>query len=183
MNELTQIPDTTRLASEQDKLQALASLATLPAQRSYSAEQDEINDRAMLHALEGVPRYALMEAVHAVLKGALGHTFFPSPVELRQQCDKAMEPHIRQAERIRVQEIQERERAEYARSRQGQTPAARTRVAAAYAKFCAGYTSEKEEAEEVERADIRSHYGMTDELINAIPDQPVPSNFKKLGVR
>lgn len=183
MNELTQIPDTTRLASEEDKLQALASLATLPAQRSFSAEQDEINDRAMMQALNGVSRYALMEAVKSILRGSLGHTFFPTPVEFRQQCDRAMEPHIRQAERVRIQEAQERERAEFARTRQGQTPASRERVAAAYAKFCAGYTSEKDEAEEAERADIRARYGMTDELVNAIPDQPVPSNFKKLGAR
>ena len=161
-------------------MQALASLAGLP---SRQADEDGIDRKMYFVALDGVSRYALNEAVKAIIRGALGHTFYPTPVEFRQQCEKAMEPHIRQAERVRIQEAQERERAEFARTRQGQTPASRERVAAAYAKFCAGYTSEKDEAEEAERADIRARYGMTDELIDAIPDQPVPSNFKKLEVR
>ena len=159
-------------------IQELASLAMFPSRQADDAEMDQ---QMYFVALDGVSRYALSEAVKSIIRGSLGHTFFPSPVEFRQQCEKAMEPHIRQAERIRIQETQERERAEFARSRQGQTPAARERVAAAYAKFCAGYTSEKDEAEEAERADIRARYGMTDELVNAIADQPVPSNFKKLA--
>lgn len=171
-------PDTSSKATELQIIQALASLASLPSRQADDAEMDQ---QMYFVALDGVSRYALSEAVKSIIRGSLGHTFFPSPVEFRQQCEKAMEPHIRQAERIRIQETQERERAEFARSRQGQTPAARERVAAAYAKFCAGYTSEKDEAEEAERADIRARYGMTDELVNAIADQPIPSNFKRLA--
>lgn len=174
----TTIPDISTKATETQILQALASLGGLPARQ---ADGDGLDRSMYFVALEGVGRYALSGAVKAIIRGALGHTFFPTPVEFRQQCEKAMEPHIRQAERVRIQEAQERERAEFARTRQGQTPASRERVAAAYAKFCAGYTSKKDEAEEAERADIRARYGMTDELIDAIPDQPVPSNFKKLA--
>ena len=173
-------PDISTRATESQVLQALASLAGLPSRQADDAALDQ---QMYFVALDGVSRYALSAAVKSIIRGSLGHTFFPSPVEFRQQCENAMEPHIRQAERVRIQEAQERERAEFARTRQGQTQASRERVAAAYAKFCASYTSEKDEAEEAERADIRARYGMTDELIDAIPDQPVPSNFKKLEVR
>lgn len=159
-------------------MQALASLAGLP---SRQADEDGIDRKMYFVALNGVSRYALNEAVKGIIRGALGHTFFPSPVEFRQQCEKAMEPHIRQAERIRVREQQERESAEFNRVLAGRTPEAIARQQEAYRKFCAGYTSEKDEAEEAERADIRARYGMTDELVNAIADQPIPSNFKRLA--
>jgi hypothetical protein len=72
--------DTTTRATEAQVLQALASLAGLPSRQADDAELD----RKMYHvALEGVSRYALNEAVKAIIRGALGHTFFPSPVEMR----------------------------------------------------------------------------------------------------
>jgi len=92
-----------------------------------------------LVALDGVTRYALSEGVKAIMRGALGHTFFPSPPELRQQCDAAQRPHLEHARRIRLTEEQERERREEAAIRAGQTQAARARVSAAYERFCAGY--------------------------------------------
>ncbi len=55
-------------------------------------------------ALEGVTRHGLAEAVRFILRGALGHGFMPSPPELRLQCDKAMQWHIEEAERIRHRE-------------------------------------------------------------------------------
>lgn len=133
-------------------------------------------------ALEGVTRYGLTEAVRAVLKGALGHAFFPSPPELRMQCDKAMEWPERQRERELRNQRYVRERIENNTIAQ-RTPEAVSRQQAAYRKFLDGYHSEARSVEEAERADIRARYGMTDELISQIADQPVPANFKKLEVR
>lgn len=179
MNLPTNQIDVWAKASDQDKLKALASLNSLPSRQTDTVE---ISEAGYFVALDGVTRHGLSEAVKAILKGTLGHAFFPSPPELRIQCDKAMEWHERQREREHREERYIRERRENNAIVQ-RSPEAIARQQEAYRKFCAGYTSEKDEAEEAERADIRARYGMTDELVNAIPDQPVPSNFKKLGVR
>jgi len=92
-------------------------------------------------ALEGVTRYALSEAIKAVVRGKLGHTFFPSPIEFRQLCDKAQQPHIDQAHRIRVTESNFAERRRMEMVHAGKTPEAKARVVAIYAKFCEGYRS------------------------------------------
>ena len=128
-------------------------------------------------ALDGVTRYGLAEAVKAVSQNKLGHPFFPEPQELRGLCDKAMEWPARQRERARRQEAVERERpAPRIVPSQGQ----RDCVAAAYSRFLAGYETNKRSTEDAERADIRARYGMTDDLVDALPDQPTPSNFKPL---
>lgn len=44
-------------------------------------------------ALENVTRYGISQAVRAIIQGSLDHVFFPSPPELRKECDRAMEPH------------------------------------------------------------------------------------------
>jgi hypothetical protein len=99
-------------------------------------------ERAMYFvALDGVTRYALNEAVKAIIRGALGHTFFPSPVELRKQCDAAMAPHIRQAERVRRHEALANENAEFERVIASRTPESITRVEAVYDQFCKQYRS------------------------------------------
>lgn len=129
-------------------------------------------DRRMYFvALEGVTRYALGEAVKAIIRGALGHTFFPSPVELRQQCDKAMEPHVRQAQRVRMSEQQARENAEFDRVRAQRTPEAIARQQEAYRRFCQGYEAEKSPA----------YIPLLDpDLVAKIPDAPTP--FKQARV-
>lgn len=94
-------------------------------------------------ALDGVSRYALNEAVKAIIRGGLGHTFFPSPVEMRQQCEKAIEPHIRQADRIRRREEQERDNAAFERVIATRTPAAVERQQEAYRRYCEQYQASK----------------------------------------
>lgn len=181
MNLPTTATDMTKPASMEDKLKALAAFATLPTQQSFSPEQDEINDRARMQALEGVTRYALGEAVKAILKGSLGHTFFPSPVELRLACDQAQRPVDDLARRVYLTKEQQHERREYERFQASKTPEAKARVAALVAKFHAGCQSAKSEDQEAERAEIRARYGITDEALASIPDQTVPSNFKRLA--
>ncbi|MGU3399246.1 hypothetical protein ACLBWS_05805 [Brucellaceae bacterium D45D] len=64
-------------------------LASLPAREASNAEAVEA---AYFIALEGVSFFALETATKSILRNGLGHPFFPSPPELRQECDKVMKP-------------------------------------------------------------------------------------------
>jgi hypothetical protein len=68
------------------------------------AGDTQVDKAAYYLALENVTRFGLAEAVKAILQGQLGHAFFPSPPELRIQCDRAMEYHKQMRERIARQE-------------------------------------------------------------------------------
>lgn len=133
-------PDLKTKASETQVLQALTSLAGLPSRQADDAEMDR---RMYFVALEGVTRYALGEAVKAIIRGGLGHTFFPSPVELRQQCDKAIAPHLEAERRIRQREQQARENASIAAAYAARTPESIARAKAIYDRFCADYAASK----------------------------------------
>ena len=131
-------------------------------------------DRAAYYtALDGVTRYGLTQAVRAILQGALEHAFFPSPPELRMQCDKAMSWHERMNEKIRRTE---RENAEF--NRQFATPVEKSplalaRVRESYRQFCERSEATKLADEEAARADVRQRYGLTPEVLASIPDQPL----------
>ena len=160
-------------AKEEHILQALVMLGSLPTRQSDSADLD----RAAYHiALDGVTRYGLSEAVKFILRGSLKHTFFPSPVELRQQCDKAMEWPEREAERIRRREAIERDREPPPRN---PSEGEKARVQKLLAGFYASYDKGKQAEDEAERAEIRARYGMTDEALASIKDQPLPANWKQ----
>lgn len=151
-------------------MQALASLAGLPSRQADDAELD----RKMYHyALDGVSRYALNEAVKTIIRGALGHTFFPSPVELRLQCEKAMEPHIRQAERERIREQQETENARFERVVAQRTPQAMARVSEIYRQYCDAYNATK--AKEEPAAPM-----LDPDLVAKVPD--ASTTFKRAKV-
>lgn len=123
-------------------------------------------------ALDGVTRHGLSEAVKAILKGALGHAFLPSPPELRMQCDKAMEWHRAERENIRRRE---RENAEFNRQHGGPwkppTIQEKERAARVYAEFCKGY--EKTSAEDTLKLDP--------ELVAQIPDNPKSIAKARMG--
>lgn len=70
----------------------------------------DVEKAAYYLALDGVTRHSLAEAVKAILQGALGHAFFPSPPELRMQCDRAMEHHVRMRDRVERRARIERDR-------------------------------------------------------------------------
>lgn len=160
--------DISTRATEAQVLQALASLAGLPSRLADDAELD----RKMYHvALDGVSRHALNEAVKAIIRGVLGHTFFPSPVEFRQQCDKAIEPHIREASRIRRQLEQAKENAAFNRVIASRTPEAVARQQATYAAFCASHEPAKAKEQRIH---------LDPELLAKIPD--APSAFKHAKV-
>lgn len=158
-------PDLSIQATETQVLQALASLAVLPSRQAEDAALDQDMYRL---ALRGVSRHGLSQAVSAIMRGALGHTFFPSPVELRQQCDAAEEPLRRQIERDARRREWARENAEYARARAHRSPEAVARQQAAYKAFCEGYAQEPIAQERVY---------LDPELLAQVPD--APTKFKK----
>lgn len=122
-------------------------------------------------ALEGVTRHSLTEAVKFILRGALGHTFFPSPVELRQQCDASMSWHVRERDRIRNRQQQTEENRKFAQIDAKRTPEAVARQQAAYAAFCAGYAASKP---------VQQRVFLDPELVAQVPDAPTPFKRVKL---
>ena len=127
-------------------------------------------DRAAYYvALDGVTRYALAEAVKAILRGSLGHAFLPSPPELRIACDKAMEHHAWERQHIARREQVERERREHAVHEP--SPESKARVAAAYARFCERYGKTK--AEETLRLDP--------DLVSQVADNPKSIARQRMG--
>lgn len=126
-------------------------------------------------ALEGVTRHALSEAVKAVMRNKLGHTFFPSPVELRRLCDEAQAPHNRMAERIRQREQQSRENAEFNRVMAQRTPAAKERAKAVYDAYCRDYEAGKVKQQSEERIGPP----LDPELLAKVPD--ARSSFEHVG--
>lgn len=162
-------------ATEQHKAAALASLASLPSRATNS---ESLDSAAYYIALEGVTRYGLSEAVRAIFKNALGHAFFPSPPELRGQCDKAMEHHVRMRDRVWLRERIARETPPDVPPR---TEEEKARVAEIMREFHASSEREKAAAIEAERAEIRQRYGMTDEVLASIKDQPLPAGMVRVG--
>lgn len=161
----TKSPDTKTTVSEAQILQALASLAGLP---SRQADEEGI-DRAMYFvALEGVTRYALSEAVKAVMRNKLGHTFFPSPVELRRLCDEAQRPHSDYQRRVRITEEQQLERDEFNRIQASKTPEALARSRALWEQARARLAPDKEP---------EPRLTLDPELVAKVPD--APSTFKR----
>lgn len=141
------------------------TLSGLPSRETTAGELD---NAAYMIALDGVTRHGLSEAVRFILRGALGHAFLPSPPELRLQCDKAMDWHVKEQERILRQERMSSERVP---PRKDPTPAQRARVAAAYAEFCKDY--EKLSAEDTLKLDPA--------LVAQIPDNPKSLARTKMG--
>lgn len=150
---------------------ALASLAVLPSRATSSGELD----RAAYHtALDGVTKYGLSWAVRSILRGGLKHGFLPSPPELRMQCDKAMEPHLEMKRVIDRAERMKREQAafdaELDAAHAAKTPEAKRRAQQVYRQFLAAQEQIRADEEAAERAEIRSRYGMTPDVLAGIKD-------------
>lgn len=165
-------PDVWTLATADDKTKALAIFSPLPSRQAYSAEFDEA---VYMVALEGVTRYGLSEAVRKIVQGALGHGFFPNPVELRMQCDKAMSFHREMRERIERRQALERERIP---ERAPLTEAEKARQVERMARFYAQCDKSNTEAE---LEAIRAKYDP--KKLAKIPNQPVDKNWSKVGGR
>lgn len=168
-------PDVWTPATPAEKKKALAALGSLPSRATSSEELD----RAAYHvSLDRVTRYGLAEAVRNILQGALGHAFFPSPPELRLQCNKAMVWHEEHAAEVRY-----RARANEEFMRQGldkkieKSPAEKARVAQIYADFCKANEGDKPgHITAADRADIRARNNMTDAALAGIADRKPPAD-------
>lgn len=146
----------------------LARLSSLPSRQVAEGTEDDAKD-AMYRALKGVTRYALNDAMNAVLRNKLGHTFFPTPVELRRLCDEAQRPHQEYERRVRLTEEQLRERREYDRIQAMKTPESRARVRAMMQDLATLIGTHKT---------ATGKPLLDPELVAQIPD--APSTFKKL---
>jgi hypothetical protein len=95
----TPIPTSGRFrpATDDDKLRALALLAALPSQTSYSQTELDTRKAAYMIALENVTAWGLEAATTAILQGSLEHRFMPSASELASEIRR-----IEDAERERV---------------------------------------------------------------------------------
>lgn len=136
-----------------------------PASSEVSLEFDQ---HTYFIALRGVTQYGLFKAVEAILQNALGHAFFPSPPELRGQCDKAMQHHVEMRDRIAHREKLARERIP---DRPEPTPEARARVSKAYAEFCKSY----------EKAAAEDTFKLDPELVALVPDNPKSFARQRMG--
>lgn len=176
MNQLAHQTDFWTPASQEDKIKVLLSLSGLPSRR---AENQHIDKALYYLALEGVTRYGLAEAVKAVAQNKLGHPFFPEPQELRGLCDKAMEWPIQERDRQARKERLAQERREYATDRV-KSPEEISRIKAKIAQ-CFASMDDSKRADDADRAEIRARYGLTDEAVSALPDIPIPSNFRRVA--
>jgi hypothetical protein len=143
----------------------MAMLGPLPARKALS---EEIEDATYAIVMEGMTAHGLEEAVRAALRGEHGSAFFPNPPELRALYTKAMAHHVEMRNRIARQERIAEERIP---DRQEPTPDARARVAAVYAKFCAGY--DKAAAEDTLKLDP--------DLVAQVPDNPKSPVHQRMG--
>jgi hypothetical protein len=88
-------------------------MARLPSKLSVDPLEDLKNYMA---AVDGVSVFALETATTKILQGALSHDFFPSPVDLRRQCDKVEQPIVEsrnrrmESERLAAEAIAEKQR-------------------------------------------------------------------------
>lgn len=176
MNQIAHRIDFWAPASQEDKIKALVSLGGLPARE---ASNPQIDKASYYLALKDVTRYSLVQAVEAIHQGKLGHGFFPTPPELRIQCDKAMEsPRWHRSQQLREDRYARERRENNALTQR--SPEAIARQQKAYQAFMAGYEADKAKADEAEHEVIRARYGITAESIAHLPDLEMPSNFKKL---
>jgi hypothetical protein len=160
----TKAPDVWAKANEGNILQALALLAALPSRQADDAALDK---ETFFIALEGVTRHGLIEATKAILRGELGHAFFPSPPELRMQCDKGMEWHERMRDRIRRNEQAAAQRPPEKRAL---TPQERERQAERMRQFHRSIGADPDSVEGNFMADMEAKYGA--DALASVPDNP-----------
>ncbi|BCG85340.1 hypothetical protein MesoLj113c_14500 [Mesorhizobium sp. 113-3-9] len=160
-----------RAATRQDVAGALVTLSCLPKRQSVDAV---VEFEAYCVALEGIASATLAGAVKAILRNALGHAFFPSPPELRGQCDR-----IRSAQ---LDEMANKQRKRRMAEEQAQfAPVVHTkeqmaRVARAHKAFLDSLRP-MNEADEIEA--IRAKYDPKD--LERIPDRPTGAGMGPPG--
>lgn len=125
-------------STDSDILQALGLLAQMPPTKGV-----EISNTGYFIALEGVTRKRLFDATKRILRGGLGHSFFPSPPEFRMMCDKVAEEEARKIRREREQREQAGFIARQKHCDEERTPEALARAKATYEKFCVDHDASR----------------------------------------
>lgn len=162
-HQITKPRDTSTPASREQISQALELLNSLP--RKASGDSDGSRRLEAYHtALAGVTRYALNIATQTILRGELGHGFYPSPAEYRQACDRAMEPIYRQERAYRQWQQQQADRKASEAFERQRTPEARQRVKDAYEAYCARHESEREPEPEFDWLRVNARFDAAREL-------------------
>lgn len=152
-------------------------MKSLPARRSDDLDFDEA---IYIVALDGVTLWSLMEAVKSIIRGGLGHSFFPAPPEFRMHCNALMQPVYDRFERLE-RERRDREENASVENLPPRTEAERQRARELMARFnesCADVTERAGKSEADELAEIRNKYDP--ELLAAVPDRVESSTFKRL---
>lgn len=148
-------------------------------------------------ALEGVSKFAIQTAAKAIMRGSLGHTFYPQPPEFRLQCDEVMRP-IREAEahdrrEAEILKEQREEKRQREHSQSTWTPESRARATAKWlavkAQMQAG--SAKEEARRdhyhtspeasMARLKARAEENGNEFNLDRVPNAPKASTFNQIG--
>jgi hypothetical protein len=142
-------------------------LAVLPSRASDNADVDK---GAYYEGLKGVTWHGISEATRGILRGSLRHTFFPTPVELRQQHDAVMTWHLQERRRTENLQRQAQERRRIDEIHAQRTPESLARVDATYKAFCAGRADNKKPVERVY---------LDPELVAQVPD--APKSFKRIA--
>lgn len=133
-----------RPVTEQDVLGAIVALGSLPKRGS---DQAEIDLAAYRVALDGVASTALADAVRNILRGELGHAFFPSPPEFRMACDRA--DAARQADVAKQAERDRRARDQAALKPVVRTEAEKQRAREIYERFIQSHAAWKLEEQKL----------------------------------
>lgn len=179
MNQIAQTPDYWTPATREEVLKCLSFLSGLPSRDSANGQMETAGYYV---ALEGVSRFAIQTASKAIMRGALGHTFFPSPPELRIQCEDVMKP-IREAH---ARDKRDREvRADMKRDseRQYVPPERRRALVQKWETMKAEQDAQRQNEEFETVSELRSRIiGQIGETaFNNIPDLPVRDTFKQVG--
>ncbi|TGU99170.1 hypothetical protein EN794_000035 [Mesorhizobium sp. M00.F.Ca.ET.151.01.1.1] len=128
-----------RTATPRDLLVTLAVFNPLPRRSSGNPELEFASFQTALEGREPgkiVVGYTdLVSAARAIMQGALGHGFHPSPVELRMWCDACRDQRLEEIAKADRRRAADNEQAAY-RSTGTKSEQGRERVAAAYALFC-----------------------------------------------
>lgn len=194
MNQLAKTEDFTTKATEQEMFECLTLLSSLPSRASAN---EQVNIAGYYLALEGVSRHGLQTATKLILQGSLGHTFLPSPPELRQECNKVMKPIFEarawDADRDRALREQREEQRQRAQSQSSWTPESRARATAKWeAEKARQRLNNAAEEKRRDHYDTSPEAAMTrlqalaeangkDFNLDRVPNAPHPSTFQRLG--
>lgn len=123
---------TKRTVTKQDLMAALGRMRMLPTR---ATDDPSALFEAYVTAMDRVLVEHLSEAVTAIMQGALGHGFFPSPPELRIQSDRIRQAELERERRIAQARRQCEEAVQYQRQMPEPSPEAKARVQAMVDEF------------------------------------------------